>query len=113
MNMSHALQVTREEKIENIHSFCASFDYDTKDIIQNIIANIKELTEEDIVLIDALWNSINGFQERSGKCAIIEGVRLLGCVANVIYSRAGLRTKVMFLVVYFFKVMFRIVDLNE
>lgn len=111
--MSHALQVTREEKIENIHSFCNSFDYDTKDIIQNIIANIKELTEEDIVLIDALWNSINGFQKRSGKCAIIEGVRLLGCVANVIYSRAGLRTKVMFLVVYFFKAMFRIVDLKE
>lgn len=76
MNMSHALQVTREEKIENIHSFCNSFRYDTKDIIQNIIANIKELTEEDIVLIDALWNSKNGFHKRSGKCAIIEAIRV-------------------------------------
>lgn len=40
---------------------------------------------------------------------------MLGCVssANIIYSRAGLTTKVMFLVVYFFKVMFRFVDLKE
>lgn len=102
-------------KIENIHSFCKSFGYDTNDIIQNIIANISELTDKDIVLIDALWNSRDGFQKKSGKCSIIEAIRVLGCVssANIIYSRAGLTPKVMFLVVYFFKVMFRIVDLKE
>lgn len=40
---------------------------------------------------------------------------MLGCVssANIIYSRAGLTAIVMFLVVYFFKVMFRIVVLKE
>lgn len=54
-------------KIENIHSFCKSFGYDTNDIIQNIIANISELTDKDIVLIDALWNSRDGFQEKKWK----------------------------------------------
>lgn len=115
MDMPHTLRVSSREKIENIHSFCKSFDYDTNDIIQNIIANISELTDENILLIDALWNSRDGFQNRSGKCSIIEAIRVLGCVssANIIYSRAGLTTKVMFLVVYFFKIMFRIVDLKE
>lgn len=40
---------------------------------------------------------------------------MLGCVlfVNIIYLRVGLMLKVMFLVVYFFKVMFCIVDLKE
>lgn len=115
MDVPHTLQVSSRAKIENINSFCKSFGYDTNDIIQNIIANISELTDEDIVLIDALWNSRDGFQKKSGKRSIIEAIRVLGCVssANTIYSRAGLTTKVMFLVVCFLKIMFRIVDLKE
>lgn len=102
-------------KIENIHSFCKSFGYDTNDVIQDIIANISELTDEDILLIDALWNSRNGFQKKSGKYSIIEAIRVLGSVssANINFPRAGLTTKVFFLVVYIFKIMFRIVDLKN
>lgn len=67
MDVPHTLQVSSRAKLENIHSFCKSFGYDTNDIIQNIIANISELTDKDIVLIDALWNSRDGFQKKKWK----------------------------------------------
>lgn len=102
-------------KIEKLHGFCKSFGYDTLPIIQDIIAVTSELTDDDVVIIDVLWNSMEGLQKRSGKSSIIEAIKVLGCVfsANITNVETVLTTKVMFLVVYIFKIIFRIVDLRE
>lgn len=63
-DVPHTLQVSPRAKIENIHSCCKSFGYDTNDVILNIISNISELTDDDIVLIDELWNSKDEFQKK-------------------------------------------------
>lgn len=58
---------------------------------------------------------MEGLRKRSGKSSIIEAIKVLGSVssANIINVKGGLRTKVMFLVVYVFKIVFFIVDLKE
>lgn len=58
---------------------------------------------------------MEGFWKRSGKSFIIEVIKVLGFVflVNIINVKGGLRIKVMFLVVYVFKIVFFIVDLKE
>lgn len=95
--------------------FFKSFEYETDAIIQDIKAATRELTDDDVVIVDVLWNSMEGLRKRSGKSSIIEAIKVLGSVssANIINVKGGLRTKVMFLVVYVFKIVFFIVDLKE
>lgn len=95
--------------------FLKSFEYETDAIIQDIKAATRELTDDDVVIVDVLWNSMEGLRKRSGKSSIIEAIKVLGSVssANIINVKGGLRTKVMFLVVYVFKIVFFIVDLKE
>lgn len=115
MDGTHSKEVSTRTKYDKLHSFLKSFGYDTDAIIQYIKAATSELTDDDVVIVDMLCNSMEGLQKRSGKSSIIEAIKVMGCVssANIINVKAGLTTKVMILVVYVLKVIFRIVDLKE
>lgn len=115
MDGTHSKEVSTRTKYDKLHGFLKSFGYDTDAIIQDIKAATSELTDDDVVIVDVLCNSMEGLQKRSGKSSIIEAIKVMGCVssANIINVKAGLTTKVMILVVYVLKVIFRIVDLKE
>lgn len=80
--------------------------YDVEDLIIYIINKLNRLYGELLRLIDELWNSVKRIESGVDICLIL--IKLLGCIwflLKLVLFLVGIFLKVVFLVVFFFKML--------
>lgn len=108
-----------KKKIEKITKFCEQSSLDDKvnfsEITSDITDAYAELTDQDNAIINALLKSRKGLQRKIGKCSITEAIMIISCVMSsriLYFPLADHSAKVMLLVNFFLKFLFRTINLQ-
>lgn len=96
-------------KFKEIGNFCVEFGIIVKYIINKIIDKLDDLLDECMLFIDVLWRFIKGFKSGVDKNIIIEVMKILSDVLNLlgfVFFMCSVVMYVVCLVVWFFKGIF-------
>lgn len=109
---------TFKKKIEKITKSCEHSSLDDKvnfsEITSDITDAYTELTDQDYAIIKRVRKSRKGLQRKIGKCSIIEAIMIISCVMSsriLYFPLADHSAKVMLLVNFFLKILFRTINL--
>lgn len=103
-------------KLKEIGNLCAEFGTTAKYIINKIIDKLDDLSDECTSLIDALWRSIKGLKSGVDKNIIIEAMKILSDVLNLLgfaFPMCSVATYAVRLVAWFFKGIFQLINLKN
>lgn len=104
-----------EAKLEQINLFCESNGFSVRKIVLDIREKLCELPQKALKTIDLLWRSRNSLENRKTAYIIIQGVQILGtglALLGMVFPGVGICSKVVQLVVYFLKIIFKISEPN-
>lgn len=104
-------------KLELITFFCESHGFSVQKIVLDIKEKLCELPKRALETIDMLWRSRNILANRKTAytCIIVQGIQILGtglALAGMVFPVVGICSKVVQLVVYFLKIIFKISEPN-
>lgn len=104
-----------EKKLEQITSFCESEGFSVQKIVLQIKKKLCELPTKALETIDVLWRSRNSLENRKTAYIIEQGIQILGtglALVGMVFPVVGICSKVVQLVVYFLKIIFKISEPN-
>lgn len=104
-----------EKKLEQITSFCESEGFSVQKIVLQIKNKLCELPPKALETIDVLWRSRNSLENRKTAYIIVQGIQILGtglALVGMVFPVVGICSKVVQLVVYFLKIIFKISEPN-
>lgn len=102
-------------KLELITFFCESHGFSVQIIVLDIKEKLCELPKRALETIDMLWRSRNILANRKTAYIIVQGIQILGtglALAGMVFPVVGICSKVVQLVVYFLKIIFKISEPN-
>lgn len=104
-----------ETKLGLITSFCESHGFSVQKIVLDIKEKLCELPNRALETIDMLWRSQNIIANRKTAYIIVQGIHILGtglALVGMVFPVVGICSKVVQLVVYFLKIIFKISEPN-
>lgn len=104
-----------ETKLEQINFFCESEGFSVQKIVLDIKEKLCELPQKALETIDLLWRSGNNLENRNTAYIIVQGIQILGtglALVGMVFPVVGICSKVVQLVVYFLKIIFKISEPN-
>lgn len=104
-----------ETKLEQINFFCESKGFSVQKIVLDIKEKLCELPQKALETIDLLWRSGNNLENRNTAYIIVQGIQILGtglALVGMVFPVVGICSKVVQLVVYFLKIIFKISEPN-